>query len=93
MGDNVNKLIKIQTLRNEIKSRIKNELKLKGLENVFGIQKISLLVPGGFLLDNKSLQDYDIASYDFTIQAFITYSSLTTSSLTSVYIFVVDMSE
>ena len=77
--DNVNKLIKIQTLRNEIKSRIKNELKLKGLENVFGIQKISLLVPGGFLLDNKSLQDYDIASYDFTIQAFITYSSLTTS--------------
>ena len=74
--DNVNQLIKIQTLRNEIKSKINNELKLKGLENIFAIEKISLFIPGGFLLDTKSLQDYDLANCDYTIQAFITYSSI-----------------
>ena len=74
---NVNQLIKIQTLRNEIKSRIKNELKLKELNNSYNIENISLLIPGSFLIDTKSLQDYDLENYDFTIQAFITYSKLT----------------
>ena len=73
--ENVNQLIKISTLRSEIKSRILNELKLKDLESNYSIQKISLLIPGGFLLDNKSLQDYDLAAFDFTIQAYITYSN------------------
>ena len=75
--ENVNILIKIQTLRNEIKSRINNELKLKGIDNIYGIEKISLLVPGSFLSDTKSLQDYGLESFDFTIQAYITYTNLT----------------
>ena len=74
--ENVNQLIKIQTLRNEIKSRIKNELKLKELNNSYSIESISLLIPGSFLIDSKSLQDYDLENFDFTIQAFITYSSI-----------------
>ena len=73
--ENVNILIKIQTLRNEIKFRINNELKLKGIDNIYSIEKISLLVPGSFLSDTKSLQDYGLESFDFTIQAFITYSN------------------
>lgn len=73
--ENVNELIKIQTLRNEIKSRISNELKLKELDNIYSIQKISLMVPGQFLMDTKTLQDYDLLNFDYTIQAFITYSS------------------
>jgi hypothetical protein len=73
--ENVNELIKIQTLRNEIKSRITNELKLKELDNMYSIEKISLMVPGEFLMDTKCLQDYDLSNFDFTIQAFITYSS------------------
>ena len=73
--ENVNELIKIQTLRNEIKSRISNELKLKELDNIYSIQKISLMVPGQFLMDTKTLQDYDLLNFDYIIQAFITYSS------------------
>ena len=73
--ENVNTLIKISTLRNEIKSRISNELKLKELNDRYSIEKISLMVPGEFLMDTKSIQDYDLVNNDFTIQAFITYSS------------------
>ena len=73
--ENVNTLIKIATLRNEIKSRISNELKLKELNDRYSIEKISLMVPGEFLMDTKSIQDYDLVNNDFTIQAFITYSS------------------
>ena len=75
--ENVNQLIKIQALKNEIKTRINNELKLKELNNSYSIENISLLIPGSFLLDTKSLSEYDLENFDFTIQAFITYSSIT----------------
>ena len=74
--ENVNQLVKIQTLREEIKSRIYNELKIRGLDKKYAIEKISLLIQGGFLDDNKKLSDYDFNDYDFNIQAFITYNSI-----------------
>jgi hypothetical protein len=74
--DNVNQLIKIQTLRNEIKSRIYNELKLKGLDKNYSIEKISLFIPSGFLENNKKLIDYKLADNYYNIQAFITYNSI-----------------
>ena len=67
-------IIKIETLREEIKSRIYNELKRKSLESNYSIGKISLLIPGGFLDDNKKLIDYNFKENDFNIQAFITYN-------------------
>ena len=74
--ENVNQCIKIQTLREEIKSRIYNEIKLRGLDKKYSIDKISLLIPGGFLVDNKQLKDYISNDFDFNIQAFITYNSI-----------------
>ena len=73
--DNVNKYIKIKTLRDEIKSRIYGQLKLKNLGQTCSIERISLLIPGEFLDDKKTLHDYNLASSDFNIQAFITYNS------------------
>ena len=78
--ENVNLLIKIQTLREEIKSRIYNELKIKSLEGNYSIDKISLLIPGEFLDDNKKLIDYNFKDNDFNIQAFITYNSTSTNN-------------
>ena len=73
--DNVNKYIKIKTLREEIKSRIYGQLKLKNLDQNCSIERISLLIPGEFLDDSKTLHDYNLAASDFNIQAFITYNS------------------
>jgi hypothetical protein len=73
--DNVNKYIKIKTLREEIKSRIYGQLKLKNLGQDYSIERISLLIPGVFLDDTKTLHDYNLAASDFNIQAFITYNS------------------
>ena len=74
--DNVNQSVKIQTLREEIKSRIYNELKLKGLDKNYSIEKITLYIPEGFLDDNKKLIDYNLVGNDFNIQAYITYNSI-----------------
>ena len=74
--ENINQYIKIQTLREEIKSRILNEIKLRGLDKKYSIDKISLLIPGGFLVDNKLLKDYLVNDFDFNIQVFITYNSI-----------------
>ena len=74
--DNVNSLIKIRTLRDEIKSRIYNELKLKSLDKNYSIEKVSLLIPGVFLDDNKKLAEYNLAENGYSIQAFITYNSI-----------------
>ena len=73
---NVNQSIKIQTLREEIKSRIYNELKLKSLDKNYSIENISLSIPGMFLSDNKKLIDYNLTENDFNIQAYITYNSI-----------------
>lgn len=70
---NVKKSTSIKTLINEIKSRIINELKEKGFEDLFSINKLTLLIPGNFLIETKSIQDYDLSSCNFTIQASISY--------------------
>ena len=79
--ENVNKYIKVKTLREEIKSKIYNELKLKSLDKIYSIERISLLIPGGFLDDKKTLEFYNLNDCNFNIQAFITYNS--NSSLAS----------
>ena len=73
--DNVNQSIKIQTLKEEIKERLNNELKSQNLDKNHSIEKISLLIPGIFLDDNKKLLYYNLAEKDYNIQAYITYNS------------------
>ena len=70
---NVKKSTSIKTLINEIKSRIIYELKEKGFEDLFSINKLTLLIPGNFLIETKSIQDYDLSSCNFTIEASISY--------------------
>ena len=74
--ENVNQLIKIQTLKKEIKSRINHALKIRGLEKKYSIETLSLFIPGGFLADNKKLCDCNVNDYDFNIRALITYNSI-----------------
>ena len=74
--NNVTKLISIKTLREEIKERIYNELKLNGLEKIYTIERLSLLIGGVFLDDNKKLNDYIHDDFDFNIKAFITYTNI-----------------
>ena len=74
--ESVNKYIKIKALREEINHRIYNELKLKSLDKYYLIERISLLIPGEFLIDNKTLADYDLINCDYSIQAYITYNSI-----------------
>ena len=69
---NIDQLIKIETLKEEIKSKIYTELKNKNYQN-YSIQKISLLIPFGFLYDNDILLDYNLCLFDNVIQSFITY--------------------
>ena len=57
---NVKKSTSIKTLINEIKSRIINELKEKGFGDLFSINKLTLLMPGNFLIETKSIQDYEM---------------------------------
>ena len=70
--NNINQLIKVKDLRQEIKSLIYKELKNKNIQN-YTIQKIALLIPLGFLSDEKLLLDYKLRHYNYTIQALITY--------------------
>jgi hypothetical protein len=74
--ESVNRYIKIKALREEINHRIYNELKLKSLDKYYLIERISLLIPGEFLIDNKTLADYDLINCDYSIQAYITYNSI-----------------
>ena len=78
--DNVNQSIKIKTLKEEIKERLYNELELKNLDKKYSIEKISLLIPGMFLEDNKKLIDYNLDENDFNIQAYIIYNSISTQN-------------
>ena len=47
----------------------------KNLDKNCSIERISLLIPGGFLDDKKTLGFYNLYDCDFSIQAFITYNS------------------
>ena len=73
--ENINKLVRIKSLREEISNRIHNELKLKDLDKYYSIERISLLIPGVFLIDNKTLADYNLNDCNYNIQAYITYNS------------------
>ena len=72
---NMNKLIKVKELKEEIKNNIYKILKNKNINN-YSIQKISLLIPIGFLSDNKLIKDYNLDSNNYTIQSFITYKKI-----------------
>ena len=69
----VNLLNEVKTLKEEVKSRIHEELRNKNCQN-YNIKKISLLVPIGFLNDSQILLHYKLRKYDYTLQAFITYN-------------------
>ena len=75
--DNVTKFLTIRTLREEIKTRIHNELKLNGLDKKYLIERISLIIPKkGFLDDNNKLSHYINDDFDYNITALITYTSI-----------------
>ena len=46
------------------------------MDQYYSIERISLLIPGEFLIDNKTLADYDLINCDYSIQAYITYNSI-----------------
>ena len=69
---NINASMKVKDLKEKIKLEILEKLKMNNIMN-YSIEKISLLYPLEFLLDNKKLLDYQLERYNYTIQAFITY--------------------
>ena len=71
----VNLLNTVKTLKEELKSRIHEELRNKNCQNYI-IKKISLLVPMGFLNDKQILLHYKLRKYSYTLQAFITYEKI-----------------
>ena len=46
------------------------------MDQYYSIERISLLIPGEFLIDNKTLADYNLINCDYNIQAYITYNSI-----------------
>lgn len=73
--NDINLLNTVKTLKEEVKSRIHEELINKKCQN-YNIKKISLLIPIGFLNDNQILLHYKLRKYNYTIQAFITYEKI-----------------
>ena len=73
--EGVNKFVKIQSIREEINHRVNNKLRILNLHKKYSIERISLLVPGEFLIDNKTLDNYNLDNSDYIIQAYITYNS------------------
>ena len=73
--NDVNLLNTVKTLKEEIKTRIHEELRNRICQN-YNIKKISLLVPTGFLNDSQILLHYKLRKYNYTIQAFITYEKI-----------------
>ena len=67
MNFNVNQLIKVSKLKTDIKKRLENEIKLQDYSSKYIITKISLLKPGEFLDDKKTLLDYKLRSCKYHI--------------------------
>ena len=74
--EGVNKFVKIESIREEISHRVNNQLRILNIHNKYSIERISLLVPGEFLIDNKTLDNYNLDDSDYIIQAYITYNSV-----------------
>ena len=67
---------KINLLIDDIKSKILDMLKNRGLENLYSIENISLTISNNIISEINSLQDYDLISYNYSIKAYIIYTSL-----------------
>ena len=78
--ENINKYVKIESLREEISHRVNNELRKQNLHKKYSIERISLSVADEFLINNKTLANYNLNEKDYTIQAFITYYSANTEN-------------
>ena len=74
--ESINKYVKIKTLREEIKQAVYNELRLQNLHKNYSIGRISLLMSEEFLVDDKTLADYNLDNCDYKIKALITYNQI-----------------
>ena len=74
--ESINKYVKIKTLREEINQEVYNELRLQNLHQKYSIGRISLLMSEEFLVDDKTLADYNLDNCDYKIKALITYNPI-----------------